>query len=121
MNIRSAGSVAGAAGRRVALAVAIAVSVGVIGGWRSRSGPHPGHEVTVLRGTADTVNAARTAIGFRGDRVAGPRLRIADVDGSWIVAGASWSERHTWHDSDTPTCLRDGSLPQPVEVGVVEA
>jgi hypothetical protein len=81
-------SVVGAVGRRVVLAVAIAVSVVVIGGWTSA--PHGGQAVTVLRGAVDTVNAPGTAIGFEGRRVAGPRLRIADVDGSWIVAGANW-------------------------------
>ena len=113
-------SLAGGVGRRVVLAVAIAVSVVVIGGWTSRSGTHPG-EVTVLRGTADIVNDTGTATGFEGKRVAGPRLRIADVDGSWVVAGASWFDGRTWHDNGTPTCLRREALPQPVESGVVEA
>jgi hypothetical protein len=61
--------------------------------------------VTVVRVTADTVNAAGTAIGFHGKRAAGPRLQIADVDGGWTVAGASWSAGRTWYDHDTPTCL----------------
>lgn len=112
-------SLAGAVGQRVVLAVAIAVSVVVIGGWTGRRG-HPS-EVTVLRGTATTVNAPGTAIGFEGQRVGGPQLRIGDVDGSWIVAGATWFDGRTWHDNDTPTCLSDGGLPQPVDFGVVEA
>jgi hypothetical protein len=110
---------AGAVGRRVVLAVAIAVSVVVIGGWTGRTGARP-VEVTVLRGTVNTVNLTGTAIGFDGKRVAGPRLRMVDVDGGWIVAGASWFDGRSWHDNDTPTCLR-GGLPQPVELGVVEA
>ena len=120
MKSRTRRSLAGAVGRRVVLAVAIAVSAVVIGGWTSRSGVQPS-DVTVLRGTADTVNATGTVIGFEGKRVAGPRLRIADVDGSWVVAGASWSDGRSWHDNGTPTCLRDRVLPQPVELGVVEA
>ena len=109
----------GAVGRRVVLAVAIAVSVVVIGGWTGRSA-RPS-EVTVLRGKAVTVNAPGTAIGFDGKRVGGPRLRIADVDGPWVVAGADWFDGRSWHDNETPTCLGGRNLPQPVELGVVEA
>jgi hypothetical protein len=112
-------SLAGAVGRRVVLAVAIAVSVVVIGGWTGRTGGHPA-EVTVLRGTVNTVNLTGTAIAFRGKRVGGPRLRLVDVDGGWTVAGATWFDGRAWHDHETPTCLQ-GGLPQPVELGVVEA
>jgi hypothetical protein len=115
----AAGSMPGRIARRVALAVTIAVSVVVLGGWGNRSGA--GREVTVLRGTVTAVNASATAVAFEGRRVAGPRLRIADVDGSWIVAGASWSDAGTWHDSGTPTCLERGAGPTAVELGVVEA
>jgi hypothetical protein len=111
--------VVGAVGRRVVLAVAVAVSVVVIGGWTGRAGGHPA-EMTVLRGTVNTVNITGTAIGFDGKRVGGPRLRMVDVDGGWTVAGATWFDGRAWHDHDTPTCLRDG-LPQPVGLGVVEA
>lgn len=103
-------------GQRVVLAVAIAVSVVVIGGW---TGGRPA-DVTVLRGTVDTVNDTGTAVGFEGKRIAGPRLRMVDVDGGWIIAGATWFDRRGWHDNGTPTCLQ-GGLPQPVELGVVEA
>ena len=112
-------SVLGAVARRVVVAVAITVSVMVIGGWTGRSA-RPS-EVTALRGKAVTMNETGTAIGFDGKRVAGPRLRIADVDGSWIVAGANWFDGRSWHDNETPACLRSGMLPQPVELGVVEA
>lgn len=113
-------SPAGAVAQRVVLAVAIAVSVVVIGGWTARRGGPS--EVTVLRGNGVTVNATGTAIGFDGKRVAGPRLRIAEVDGPWIVAGADWSDGRSWHDNETPTCLSAGGrLPRPVELGVVEA
>jgi len=81
-------SLFGAVGQRVVLAVAIAVSVVVIGGWTGRTAGHPA-EVTVLRGTVNTVNLTGTAIAFRGKRVAGPRLRMVDVDGGWTVAGAT--------------------------------
>ena len=112
-------SVVGAVGRRVVLAVAIAVSVVVIGGWTGRPAGHP---VTVLRGTANTVNTDGSAIGFEGRRVAGPRLRIADVNGGWVVAGATWFDGRSWHDHERPTCLPgSGALAQPVELGVVEA
>ena len=115
-------SIAAPVARRVVLAVTIAVSVFVLGGWSNRSGDGSrGGEVTVLRGTVGSVNASRTAIGFDGRRVAGPRLRTVDESGGWVVAGASWSDGHTWHDTDIPTCLRPGSDPQPIELGVVEA
>ena len=107
-----------AVARRLALAVAIAASVVVIGGWTGRSDTRPG-EVTVLAGTANIVNGARSAIGFHGKRIAGPRLRIGDVDGSWVVAGAAWFDGRAWHDNGTPTCLHDA--PAAVELGVVEA
>ena len=77
-------------------------------------------DVTVLRGNAKTVNDTRTAIGFDGRHVTGPRLDHIDVDGGWIVAGASWFDGRSWHDNGTPTCL-DHPLPQPIELGVVEA
>jgi hypothetical protein len=110
-----------AVGRRVVLALAIAVSVVVAGGWTSRTAPDGGgHDVTVLRGTVDTVNATAATIGFRGERVAGPPLRVADVDGGWAVAGASWSDGQAWHDHGTATCLRDDAAPPPVELGVIE-
>ena len=96
---------AGAVGQRVVLAVAIAVSVMVIGGWTGRTGGHRA-EVTVLRGTVNTVNITGTAIGFRGKRVGGPRLRMVDVDGGWVIAGASWFDGLAWHNHGTPTCLR---------------
>jgi len=113
------GSLFGAVGRRAVLAVAIAVSVVVIGGWTARTGGHP-VEVTVLRGTVHTVNVAGTATGFEGKRIGGPRLRMVDVDGGWTVAGAMWFDGQAWHDHDTPACL-PGGPPQPVELGVVEA
>jgi hypothetical protein len=59
----------------------------------------------VLRGTVSKVNITGTAIGFRGKRVGGPRLRMVDVDGGWVVVGASWFDGRTWHDHETPTCL----------------
>ena len=120
MKSETTGTLAGAVGQRVVLAVAIAVSVVVIGGWTGRrSGPS---EVTVLRGEAVTVNATGTAIGFDGKRVAGPRPRIADVDGPWIVAGTDWYDSRSWHDNETPTCLGAGErLPRPVDLGVVDA
>jgi hypothetical protein len=99
----------------------VAVSVVVAGGWTSQGAPHGGGHVTVLRGTADTVNAIGTAIGFRVERVAGPRLHTAAVDGGRAVAGASWSDGQAWHDHGTATCLRDDAAPRPVELGVVEA
>jgi len=120
-NAAAAGSAVVAVGRRVVLAVAVAVSVVVAGGWTSRTAPHGGGQVTVLRGTVDTVNATATVVGFRGERVAGPRLRIAGADGSWAVSGASWSDGQAWQDRGTPPCLGDGAAPQPVELGVIEA
>jgi hypothetical protein len=69
-------SLAGAVGHRVVVAVAIGVSVVVIGGWTGRTGGHPA-EATVLRGTVNTVNITGTAIGFQGTRIGGPRLRMA--------------------------------------------
>jgi len=69
---------------------------------------------------AGSVNATGTAIGFDGERVAGPRLGLVDESGTWTVAGASWSDGRTWPDRDTPTFL-DGTGPQPVELGVVAA
>jgi hypothetical protein len=103
-------SSAGAVGRRVVLAVAIAVSVVVIGGWTGRTGARP-VEVTVLRGTVNTVNLTGTAIGFRGKRVGGPRLRMVDVDGGWVVAGATWFDRQGWHDHGTPPCRSSMAFP----------
>jgi hypothetical protein len=110
-----------AVGRRVVVAVTVAVSVVVAGGWTSRTAPHGGGQVSVLRGTVDTVNETGTAVGFRGEWVAGPRLRVAGVDGSWVVAGASWWDGQAWHEHRTPTCLGDVAVPAPVELGVIEA
>ena len=42
-------------------------------------GDASGRKVTVLRGTVDSVNVSRTAVGFDGRRTAGPRLRVADT------------------------------------------
>jgi len=109
----------GDTGRRFALAVAIAASVVVIGGWTARSASHPA-PVTVLRGTADIVDDSGTNIGFHGRKVSGPALHVGAVYGSWDVAGASWFDGRTWHDSGIPACLGGGPA-QPVELGVVEA
>lgn len=119
MRSETSNALAGPVGRRAVLAVAIAVSVVVIGGWTGHSG-RPS-EVTVLSGKVVTVNETGTAIGFDGKRAAGPRLRIADVDGSWIVAGADRFDGRSWHDDETPGCLTGRRLPQPVDLGIVEA
>lgn len=53
--------------------------------------------------------------------MAGPRLRVVDEDGGWVVAGAAWWDGRSWHDNGTPTCLQPGSARQPVQMGVLEA
>jgi hypothetical protein len=103
----------GATCAAAAAVVALAVLLAGCGGGG-------GHAVTVLRGTAGA-NDTGTAIGFDGRRVAGPRLRLVDEDGGWIVAGASWSDGRSWHDQGTPTCLGGGAQRRPIELGVLEA
>jgi hypothetical protein len=121
MQTTAAKSNAAPVARRAVVAVTVAVSIFVLGRWSNRGLARAAQEVTVLRGKADSVNISRTAIGFDGRRVAGPRLRIVDAKGSWIVAGASWSDGRAWHDQDTPTCLDADTLPRPIEMGVLEA
>jgi hypothetical protein len=75
----------------------------------------------VLRGSVEAVGNGPTAVRFHGRRVAGPTLRNAGVDGRWVIAGADWSDGTTWHDTGSPRCLAPGQLPQPVDMGVVEA
>jgi hypothetical protein len=41
-----------------------------------------------------------------------------DVDGPWIVAGASWWDGRSWHDSGSAPCLDNGN---PIELGIIEA
>ena len=75
--------------------------------------------MTVLRGNSTGPNKPdRTVISFEGKRVAGPKFDFLDVDGPWIVAGADWTDGHSWHDSGTPPCLENG---KPIELGVIEA
>jgi hypothetical protein len=100
--------------RRVVLAAAMVV-MGVAG-----CSSEEGRPVTVLRGKTTAVNDTRAAIFFEGERVAGPRFDFIDVDGGWIVAGASWSDGRSWHDSGTAPCI-EKPAPQSIEIGVVEA
>lgn len=107
-------NVARTIGHRVLTVVGAVVALGFAG-----CGSGGGRTVTVLRGKA-TSDDARTAIGFDGRRVAGPRLHDVDEDGPWVVAGASWFDGSSWHDQGTPACL-ERPQPQPIELGVVEA
>lgn len=78
-----------------------------------------GQPVTVLRGTSTGTNDDRTGISLKdGKRVAGPAFEFIDVEGPWIVAGASWSDGKSWHDSGTAPCLDNG---EELELGVIEA
>jgi hypothetical protein len=89
-------------------------------GWLAGCSPRSGTSVTVLRGIATTVDATREAIGFTGEKVAGPALQTVDVEGGWIVAGAQWWDGRSWHDRGPATCLQPGG-DVPVELGVLEA
>lgn len=77
-----------------------------------------GQPVTVLRGKSTGANDARTAMSFKGKRVDGPRFDFLDVDGPWIVAGASWWDGKSWHDNESAPCLDNG---KPIELGIIEA
>src|ERR1051325_3296957 len=78
-----------------------------------------GYPVTVLRGKSTGTNETRTGISLKeGKRVAGPKFSFLDVDGPWIVAGASWTDGRSWHDNGYPPCLDAG---EQLELGVLEA
>lgn len=97
----------------VGLATAVA-AIGLAGCDSSEGQP-----VTVLRGKSTGTNQTRTGISLQeGKRVAGPSFDFIDVDGPWIVAGASWWDGRSWHDDESPPCLDNG---EPIELGVIEA
>jgi hypothetical protein len=99
---------------RLVLVVTVAAAVGLAG---CDSGD--GQPATVLRGKSTGTNETRTGISLKdAKRVSGPRFDFLDVEGPWIIAGASWSDGKSWHDDGTPPCLDNGA---PVELGVIEA
>jgi len=101
---------------RLALATAVA-AIAALGFAGCNSGE--GQPVTVVRGRSTGANLDRTALSLEeGRRVAGPKFGFLDADGPWIVAGASWSDGKSWHDSGNAPCLDNGEA---IELGVIEA